>query len=73
MDFKSCVKILSSQKFRPSSCAMPKMAIIRIGVGKKHCSAFALFSKGLYPQTGKVYINERLNEGRIKGCPWGDL
>ena len=54
-------------KFRPSSFAMVKIAVKRTRAVEKHCNAFVLFSDGFHQQTDEVYINKRLNKGRIKG------
>ena len=57
------------QKLRKSVRAINKMAVIKTGVVEKQYRAFALFSNSYHPQTDKVYINKRLNEGRIKERP----
>ena len=44
---------------------MTKMAVKRTGVVKKHCSAFVLFSKGVYPQT--KFISIKVKERKTKG------
>jgi hypothetical protein len=46
---------------------MTKMAVKRTGVVKKHCSAFVLFSKGVYPQT--KFISIKVKERKTKGGP----
>ena len=46
---------------------MTKMAVKRIGVVEKHCSAFALFSRNFHLRTNEVQVSKRLNKGRIEG------
>ena len=62
-------EIFKPAKIRLSSCVMTKIPDKRIGVVKKHCSTFMLFSSDCYPQIVELLycINKRLNVGWTDG------